>query len=45
MDAKSEATSNPEAEEDILDEAKKNAQLWYAKDKTKTIQEEILNIL
>ena len=45
MDAKSNAASNPEESKEIWEEAKKNAQLWYTKDKSKTIQEEILDIL
>lgn len=45
MDAKVEAQSKPEEGKELMDEAKKNAQLWYTKDKTKTIQEEILNIM
>lgn len=45
MDAKSEAESKPEESKEIWDEAKKNAQIWYTKDKTKTIQEEILEIM
>jgi hypothetical protein len=45
MDAKSEAQSNEEESKEIWDEVKKNSQLWYAKDKTKTIQDEIVNIM
>jgi thioredoxin-like negative regulator of GroEL len=45
MEAKSQAQLNPAGSKEIWDEAKKNSQLWYAKDKTKTIQEEILNIM
>ncbi len=45
MDAKSEAQSNQEESKEIWDEVKKNSQLWYAKDKTKTIQDEIVNIM
>ncbi len=45
MEAKSQAISNPEGSKEIWDEAKKNSQLWYAKDKTKAIQEEIIGIL
>lgn len=44
MDAKFEAQSNPEESKEIWYEVKKNSQLWYTKDKTRTIQEEILNI-
>ncbi len=44
MDAKSQALANPDESAEIWNEVKKNSQLWYAKDKTKTIQEEILNI-
>lgn len=45
MDAKAEAESKPEESKEIWDEAKKNAQIWYTKDKTRTIQEEILEIM
>ncbi len=45
MDAKSNATDNPEDSKEIWAEAKKSAQLWYTKDKSKTIQEEILGIM
>lgn len=44
MDAKSQALANPDESAEIWNEVKKNSQLWYAKDKTKSIQEEILNI-
>lgn len=45
MEAKSNAINNPENSQEIWDEAKKNAQIWYTKDKSKTIQEEILEML
>ena len=45
MDAKADAQSNPEESKEIWEEVKKNSQLWYAKDKTKTIQDEIVGIL
>lgn len=45
MDAKLNAANHPEESKEILDEAKKNAQLWYTKDKSKTIQAEILGTL
>lgn len=44
MEAKSNATNNPENSQEIWDEAKKNAQIWYTKDKSKTIQKEILEM-
>lgn len=45
MNAKADAQSNPEESKEIWEEVKKNSQLWYAKDKTKTIQDEIVGIL
>jgi len=45
MSAKSNANSNPDASKEIWDEAKKSSHLWYAKDKTKTIQSEVLETL
>ncbi|MFT6321805.1 MAG: thioredoxin-like negative regulator of GroEL [Granulosicoccus sp.] len=45
MEAKSNAANHPEDSKEIWDEAKKNAQLWYTKDKSKTIQAEILGIM
>ena len=45
MEAKSNAANNPEESKEIWDEVKKNSQLWYTKDKSKTIQEEILGTL
>jgi thioredoxin-like negative regulator of GroEL len=45
MEAKSNAANHPEDSKEILEEAKKNAQLWYTKDKSKTIQAEILGIM
>ena len=45
MDAKFNAINNPGESKGIWAEAKKKAQLWYSKDKSKTIQEEILNIM
>ncbi|MFK8008954.1 MAG: thioredoxin family protein [Saprospiraceae bacterium] len=45
MEAKSNAINNPEESKEIWDEVKKNAQLWYTKDKSKTIQAEILEML
>ena len=45
MEAKAEAQSNPESSKEIWAEAKKNSQLWYAKDKSKAIQSEILDVL
>jgi len=47
MDAKAKATSTEDAEESkvIWDEAKKNLQLWYAKDKTLSIQREVIEVL
>lgn len=45
IDAKVKAQSIIGGGKELMDEVKKNAQLWYAKDKTKTIQEEILNIM
>ena len=47
MDAKAKATLTEDAEESkiIWDEAKKNSQLWYAKDKTLSIQKEIIEVL
>lgn len=44
MEAKLNASNNPEDSKEIWDEAKKNAQIWYTKDKSKTIQAEILGI-
>jgi thioredoxin-like negative regulator of GroEL len=45
MEAKSNAANHPEDSKEIWEEAKKNAQLWYTKDKSKTIQAEILGIM
>lgn len=45
MSAKLKANSNPENSEEIWDEVKKDTQLWYAKDKTKSIQKEVLDVL
>ena len=45
MEAKSNAANHPEDSKEIWEEAKKNAQLWYTKDKSKTIQAEVLGIM
>jgi len=47
MDAKTKAASTDDAEESkvIWSEAKKNSQLWYAKDKTLSIQREVIEVL
>ena len=45
MEAKANAANNPADSKEIWDEAKKDAQLWYTKDKTKSIQSEVLGIL
>jgi hypothetical protein len=45
MDAKFNAINNPGESKGIWAEAKKKAQIWYSKYKSKTIQEEILNIM
>ncbi|MEM6965008.1 MAG: thioredoxin family protein [Bacteroidota bacterium] len=43
MDAKAEAIAKPEESKKIWNEAKKNSQLWYARDKTKSIQSEVVD--
>lgn len=43
MGAKAEALTNPEESKEIWNDAKKNSQLWYAKDKTKSIQSEVVS--
>ena len=47
MDAKAKAAATDDEEESkiIWGEAKKNSQLWYAKDKTLTIQREVIEII
>ena len=45
MSAKLKANSNPENSKEIWNEVKKDTQLWYAKDKTKSIQREVIEIL
>jgi len=47
MDAKAKAAATDDAEESkvIWGEAKKNSQLWYAKDKTLSIQREVIEVL
>ena len=47
MDAKAKAAATDDAEESkiIWGEAKKNSQLWYAKDKTLSIQREIIEVI
>ena len=45
MSAKFKANSNPENSKEIWSEVKKDTQLWYAKDKTKSIQKEVIDVL
>lgn len=45
ISAKLKANSSPENSKEIWSEVKKDTQLWYAKDKTKSIQREVIDIL